>query len=164
MNIDIHRTASFSVCDTYRHELTRIWENTAPDMTFIMLNPSTADGEYDDPTIRKCIGFAKLQGYGSIHVYNLFDYRATSPADLIEAEDPIGPNPFYFLNRHLEKVNPKIVLAWGAKGTYMGRDAIMIMNLRRRKSDMWCLGKTKEGHPKHPLYVPYSQGLVRFNG
>lgn len=82
--------AGLSPCGLYRFWLTRCWAPAKPCALFIMLNPSTADHEQDDATIRKCIGFARRWGMGSIRVANLFAYRATKPDDLKRADNPIG--------------------------------------------------------------------------
>ena len=82
--------ATISECGLYRYSLTRVWDDVLPMCIFVMLNPSTADADIDDPTIRRCINFAKREGCGSLMVVNLFAYRATSPADMKAAVDPIG--------------------------------------------------------------------------
>ena len=87
----IVQSADFSACGTYRYALRRIWLPAAPQVLFIGLNPSTADEKSDDPTIRRCLGFARSWGYGGLIVANLFAYRATAPSALREARDPIGP-------------------------------------------------------------------------
>ena len=85
-----HTSARLSDDRRYRYLLVRRWDNTLPDATFVMLNPSTADERDDDPTIRKCIGFAKRWGCGGIKVVNLYAFRATNPRDCFAAADPIG--------------------------------------------------------------------------
>lgn len=84
------KSAIISECGKYRYSLSRIWDENKANVLFIMLNPSTADGDVDDPTIRRCIGFAKSWGYGGIYVGNLFAYRATDPKELLKVENPIG--------------------------------------------------------------------------
>ena len=93
----MQRDALFSPCGTYRYRLTRRWAE-GPAVAFIMLNPSTADGSVDDPTIRRCIGYGQSWGYGALAVGNLYAFRATEPQELRRARDPIGPDN----DRHLE--------------------------------------------------------------
>lgn len=121
---------------------------------FVMLNPSTADAEQDDPTIRRCIGFAQSWGYQRLVVGNLFAYRATDPRDLLAASEPIGPYCDHWL-LHLLDESSLAVAAWGAHA--MARDRAR--QVRRTVFDRMpykrraCLGTTKDGHPRHPLYV-----------
>lgn len=83
--------AILSACGTYRYHLWRLWDKALPVMVFVMQNPSTADASHDDPTIRKCIGFAKRHGYGGISVRNIFALRATDERILLTHHDPFGP-------------------------------------------------------------------------
>ena len=134
----------------YRYSLIRHWEPWKPKVLFVMLNPSTADANIDDPTIRRCINFAKSWGCGELEVVNLFAYRATNPKELKECEDPIGPENDMHISR-AAMGKDKIILAWGTNGSLLGRD-------RQVKDILYslhtqCLQQTKDGHPKHPLYV-----------
>ena len=152
---DIKRTAEISACGKYRYSLTRTWDKRLPVVVFIGLNPSTADAESDDPTIRKCIGFAIRWGYGGLVMLNLFAYRATNPADMKRAYEPVGPDNsatmFRFTLEH------DVVACWGAHGSYERRDSVaMLCDIVSRPK---CLGTTKDGHPKHPLYLPYATPL-----
>lgn len=116
-----------------------------------MLNPSTADATQDDPTIRRCIGFARDWGYGSLKVVNLFAFRATDPSILEGAADPIGPEN----DRHLVETCQQadlVVAAWGNYGRLLGRDR-QVVALLASHSEIMCLGSTKCGNPRHPLYV-----------
>lgn len=140
-------SAIISLCGTYRYTLSREWDDALPCCRWIMLNPSTADDRQDDPTIRRCIGFARAWGYGSIRVYNLFALRATNPDALRTASDPIGPDNDMHL-RSIERTASKVA-AWGTHGEYLGRgDAV-----RSMVPQLSVLGFTKCGHPRHPLYV-----------
>ena len=115
---------------------------------FVGLNPSTADETKDDNTVRRCIGFAKDWGFGSLVLVNLFAYRSTDPNALLLVADPVGAeNDTYILaaSRAVERV----VVAWGTKGTLLGRDKRVASLLPHSH----CLGVTKSGHPKHPLYL-----------
>ncbi len=112
------KSAIISECGEYRYSLSRIWDESLPAIAFLMLNPSTADGSQDDPTIRRCISYAKQWGYGVLHVVNLFAYRATDPQDLLEVLDPIGPENFY----HISKTTAScqcIIFAWGNNANHV---------------------------------------------
>jgi len=117
-----------------------------------MLNPSTADAEIDDPTIRRCIGFSSAFGYGGIVVGNLFAWRATEPSALKEVADPIGPSN----DSHLAKIisdAPLVICAWGTAGNLYGRDREVLRMIRDAGKVPHCLRVTKGGHPSHPLYL-----------
>jgi hypothetical protein len=126
-------------------------------MVFVMLNPSTADAENDDQTIRKCLGFAQRAGCGSLAVVNLFAFRATDPADLRAARYPVGPeNDFWLLSAC--SAAEMVVYAWGANasGHAVARrarevQAMLAPHVRRPL----CIAKTKDGHPQHPCMAPY---------
>lgn len=153
-------TASISPCGRYRYGLTRQWSDD-PMMGFVMLNPSTADADVDDPTIRRCIGFARREGCGGIVVVNLFPLRATNPADLWSTRYPerFGADSNAELQRHLRMVTGPLVAAWGAEGDSLGSDAV-ILTRRYLGHRMVCLGLTKSGAPRHPLYVRGDAPLV----
>src|SRR5262245_38555366 len=85
------RSAVFSPCRKYRYSLTRIWDAERPNVMFVGLNPSTADDQVDDPTVRRCIGFARKWRFGGMIIVNLFAYRSTDPNRLQEILDPVGP-------------------------------------------------------------------------
>ena len=125
---------------------------------FIMLNPSTADQVKDDPTIRKCVGFAQIWGCTSLTVINLFAYRATKPKELITAEDPVGPDNIHYVRDVLADSRLGVVVAaWGNHRASMIPAVSLIKDTIK---DHWpinglkCLGFNKDGSPKHPLYVP----------
>lgn len=146
-------SAYISLDGMYRYNLTRNWGDTPydPCMTFIGLNPSTADAEKDDPTIRRCIGFAKREGFTRLVMLNLFAFRATDPKALITADDPVGPDNNSELMAWM--TSPVIVACWGANPTN-GRAVAMKAMVRNCGAKLYCFGKTKDGHPKHPLYLP----------
>ena len=114
---------------------------------FIGLNPSTADESTDDPTLIRCMNFAKSWGYGGVCIANLFAYRATDPADMKAAENPIGSQNNKWLKMLAEDAG-LIVAAWGNDGAYLGRSD----QVKRRLKDMHCLKMNKSGEPAHPLY------------
>jgi hypothetical protein len=116
-----------------------------------MLNPSTADDSIDDPTIRRCIGFAKSWGFGALDVLNIFAYRSTDPAVLRKITDPVGKENDRFIVETTGKRDCELVIAaWGNMGMYASRASNVVKIIPR---DVMCLGKTKAGFPRHPLYV-----------
>jgi hypothetical protein len=136
-----------SQCGRYRFALWRRW-GAGTQVLFVMLNPSTADAQNDDPTIRRCVGFARAWGFGSLVVGNLFAFRPTSPAALQRAVDPVGPGNDEWLVR-LNDESSLTVAAWGNHGRLLGRSAAV----SRLLPDVRILGRTKAGEPRHPLYV-----------
>lgn len=133
--------------------------------TFIMLNPSTADAEVDDPTIRRCIGFAKAWELDGLRVLNLFALRATNPKELYEATDPVGPhNRDAFEDLRMNSTQfDKVVCAWGTHGGFKGQDKVVMgwldSILLPYGNGAQALGITKGGFPKHPLYLPATATL-----
>lgn len=139
----------------YRYLLFRSWDESLPHVCFCMLNPSTADSIADDPTIRRCIGFAKAWGCGGFYVVNLFAYRATSPKELKLAPDPVGLWNFCFIYVVSQQAS-MTVAAWGTRGLLLHQDMHVLPLLKNPV----CLGLTKAGQPKHPLYVPGDTELI----
>ena len=144
----MERSATLSTCRRYRYVLSRRWGD-GPAAMFIGLNPSTADETADDPTIRRCVAYAKAWGYGALCMTNLFAYRATQPTDMLAQEDPIGPENDAYLRR-LAADAGVVVAAWGTHGVHQGRDA----QVRTLLPNLHYLRLTKDGHPGHPLYLP----------
>jgi len=139
----------------YRYKLTRWWAD-GPRATFVMFNPSTAAAETDDPTIRRCIGFARAWGCGSLQVVNLFALRATRPAELLAHPDPVGPANPVWLAEALGHRDGTLIAAWGAHKIAV-RPA---MDAHGLAAAAWqCLGTTRTGAPRHPLYLPSSARL-----
>lgn len=149
-------SAAISTCGTYRHWLRRRWD-IGPTMGFIMLNPSTADADNDDPTIRRCISFARREGCGGILVANLFQLRATDPSALATHPDPFGPHADHVLLDVAGESDGPLVAAWGAHSFAAERAAYVTAMIGIH---CVCLGKTKDGHPRHPLYVRGTAPLV----
>lgn len=127
----------------------------------MMLNPSTADASIDDPTIRRCRGFAKLWGCNGLTVVNLYALRSTDPKQLWASMDSIGHYNDNWLRR-LVKEHTDVVCAWGAKAApdRVGDFCRMVSLLDVR---LWCLGTNKDGSPKHPLYVKADTPLIRWS-
>lgn len=157
------RGAQLSDCGRYRYRLWRQWGDGA-SVLFVGLNPSTADATQDDPTIRRCIGYAKRWGYDGIIMANLYAWRATKPADLHHAQGPVGEFPVVGFGGTAENRNDialteaamdagLIVAAWGADpGPIQWRPAY-VLDLLRRRGAVHALGLTKHGQPRHPLYM-----------
>lgn len=161
---EITKTAAISDCGTYRYRLTRHW-GTGHAMPFVMLNPSTADAEIDDPTIRRCMSFARREGAGGIIVVNLFGYRTPSPKELWEVDGlkrhgPQNEHAIYNVANDAIETRMPIVCAWGAGA---GDKANFTVEwLKAKQCSLVCLGTTKDGHPRHPLYVKGDQLLIPF--
>lgn len=166
----MEKSAVISNCGKYRYVLTRTWGNGIRNKAvFIMLNPSTADAEKDDPTIRRCIGMAKSMNCVGIKVVNLFAVRATSPVDMKKASDPVGEKNHEYVERALFAIDadPRllkgpIICAWGVHGGYMDQDETMMGWIDWRNP--YCLGRTKAGFPRHPLYVRNDFILMPYEG
>lgn len=151
--------AVFSPCRKYRYWLLREWNPKLPRVVFIMLNPSTADEVQNDPTIRRCIGFAKSWGYGSLAVLNIFAFRSTDPKQLYECANPEGADNDDHIHRAMYDA-AIAVCAWGTHGAHKNR-GLKVMDLippnKRR-----CLKITQDGHPSHPLYLPANLTPMEF--
>lgn len=149
--------AEFSPCRTWRYILRRRWAS-GPALSFVLLNPSTADEEINDPTIRRCIAFAKLWGYGGLILGNLFALRSTDPKLLRVVSDPIGPDNDAALRRIVEEAqNRRIICGWGGHGVFMGRGAEVRSLLQSSGARAEALSLTLAGEPGHPLYLPSDQ-------
>lgn len=142
-------TAIFSTCRTWRYRLERRW-SSGTAAAFILLNPSTADETQDDPTIRRCIRYAKGWGHGGLIVGNLFALRSTDPKALYSSEDPVGPDN----DDHLIEIATTaaiVVCGWGAHGELAGRGVKVRQMLESYRPTYLKL--TKSGMPGHPLYL-----------
>jgi hypothetical protein len=146
--------AIFSPCGQYRYRLWRTWNAHRPTITFVMLNPSTADDARNDPTVERCQRRAQAMGYGGLRVANVFALRSTDPAALYAAEDPVGPdNDAAILALAGEAA--LVVCAWGTHGQLRGRGQAVLRLLRSAGARAHHLGLNADGTPKHPLYVGY---------
>ena len=143
------RSAVLSADGQYRYQLDRRWEIQGPTLTFIMLNPSTANAYEDDPTIRRCVSFAKREHFGGIRVFNLYAYRTPSPAELWLSDNPVGMHNDYYLHR---QCTAHVLCAWGANAD-VRRAAYVRRVIRRPWRHIKCLGVNGDGSPKHPLYI-----------
>lgn len=150
----ISADAAFSSCGRYRWWLSRQWQPERPALLFIGLNPSRADGEHDDPTLRRIVGFARQWGFGSVLVLNLFARISSSPAELRRVADPVGAETDARLQRVFAGEHVAVWLGWGNQGAWRGRDLQVLALLQPRAQELWCLGLTAQGQPRHPLYAP----------
>ena len=158
----LERDAVISDCGKYRYLLRRTWDHGKPRALFVMLNPSTADAEVDDATIRSCVRLCKSWGYGSFEVVNIFAYRATDPKELETALLPIvGPDQGRITDAAIARCDVPIC-AWGAHRMASERGAAVHSQIRSQRPAAFCLGLTKHGAPKHPLYVKTGTTLEVF--
>ena len=149
----MRREAVISDCGRYRYLLRREWDEKAPRILIVMLNPSTADAYVDDPTIRSCVRLChKGLHAGSIEVVNLYAWRVTDPSELALASDPIGPRNDVTIEAAVGRCD-MIVCAWGAYPGAANRSGTILNLLRNGRPAVFCWGKTKSGAPKHPLYI-----------
>jgi len=151
---DAPSTALYSACQLYRYALTREW-GAGQRALFVMLNPSTATEVQNDPTVERCERRARALGYGAFRVCNIFAYRATDPADMRAAPDPVGAGNDAAISDGAAWAD-MVICAWGTHGAYLGRGAMVERLLRATGRPLAHLGLTKQGHPRHPLYVGYS--------
>lgn len=152
---EVSCSASFSLCRRYRYELWRRWA-PGPYAMFIGLNPSTADETQDDPTIRRCIGFAKAWGFSALCMTNLFAFRATKPEVMKAEAFPIGGHENDLALRSLADSAGVVVAAWGVHGVHLDRAA----DVMKMIPGLHCLGLSQKGHPRHPLYLKADSKLV----
>jgi hypothetical protein len=141
--------ARFSPCRTWRYSLSRDLDaqNGRGVVTFIGLNPSTADAVSGDPTTRRCIGFARSWGFSRMHLINVYAFRATNPRIALKADDPVGPENADVVHE-IVGASDLVICAWGVWGVGPNADAVVQL-----LSAPHCLGHTKLGAPRHPLYV-----------
>jgi hypothetical protein len=159
--VEAAQGAAISECGLYRYTLRRPCEVLHPERStaaFVMLNPSTADASLDDPTIRRCRGFARAWGCNGLTVMNLYALRSTDPAALWKAADPVGPENDGYL-RQIAREYGDVVCAWGSNAK-PDRVAAFLRIMDGASARLWCLGMTKDGSPRHPLYVRGDQPLV----
>ena len=152
---DAPSTAVYSPCEAFRYTLTRTWDPAGRKVLFVMLNPSTATEVQNDPTVERCERRARALGYGSFRVCNIFAYRATDPKVMRAQTDPVGPANDAAILDGADWADT-VVCAWGTHGAHKGRGAEVEALLRASGKPLYHLGISKEGHPKHPLYIAYA--------
>ena len=154
----MQKRATISACGRYRWNLSRFWSE-GRKATFVLLNPSTADAKIDDPTLRRCIKFAQREQCGELTVVNLFGLRATDPKELLTASDPVGKENDAHVCQALKQAD-LIICGWGANPLAKKRaDKFLASN---SNAELWCLGKSQSGAPKHPLYLKSEAPLIKF--
>jgi len=153
----IEKGAIFSKCQLYRYMLWRIWDTDRSDLMIVGLNPSTADAQKDDPTIRRCIQFARDLGFGGVYIANLFAYKATLPSNLFKATDPVGPLNNFFLSEFKNLVST-VLVAWGNHGVFLEQNQRVL----KLFENPYCLKINKSGEPAHPLYLKKSETLKHY--
>ena len=162
MPIGFDEGATLSSDRLYRYRLWRSWGSREHRVVFVMLNPSTADESKDDPTIRKCVGFAQRWGFGAVDVVNLFAWRSTSPRGLLVSSDPIGPDNDEALRAAMSDAT-RIIWAWGKHTPRVAalacRRAADGCLTRTRGTPVFTLGRNADGSPPHPLMLPYDRRL-----
>lgn len=150
---DAASSAVYSPCMAYRYLLTRDWGGGRGAL-FIMLNPSTATEAQNDPTVERCERRARALGFGAFRVCNIFAYRATDPKVMRAVADPVGPLNDAAILGSVAWAD-QVICAWGTHGAHLGRGAQVEGLLRSAGAQLWHLGLSKAGHPKHPLYIGY---------
>jgi hypothetical protein len=137
-----------------------MWDNLRPPLAFGMLNPSTADHERNDATIERCERRARTLGFGSLVVWNLFALRSTNPRVLKKEADPVGSENDFFIQAILIEVKEqkgKVIVGWGSHGEFLERPQTVQGIAECLRIEFMCLGVTRSGQPKHPLYVSYDE-------
>lgn len=156
----MQKDATISECGKYRYSLVRRWGNKGGLVVWVMLNPSTADSNLDDPTIRRCMKFTERFGHNAMMVVNLFAFRSSDPRKLSDAPSPIGPENHKWVLGALFS-GSLLVAAWGAlKLPFPEFMKYTIRRLGQEGYTLKCLGKTKNGSPCHPLYLKGDARLI----
>lgn len=151
----MQRTARFGDGDVHRYELGRVWDERKHSCVWLMLNPSTADANVDDPTIKRCIGFSQAWGYGGLTILNIFAFKATDPDELLALGpgQAIGPDNDRTIDDWARR-GLDFYLGWGVHGTLYGRGAQVLDRLNHKGTVLRALRTTMAGAPGHPLYIP----------
>ncbi len=152
---DAASVALYSDCERYRYALTRVWEPSGKKALFVMLNPSKATERQNDPTVERCERRARVLGFGAFRVVNLFAWRETHPKLMRQASDPVGPDNDAQLIAGRDWAD-QVICGWGTHGAHMERGRYVEQLLRQGGNILYHLGLTKDGHPKHPLYISYA--------
>lgn len=148
-------SAVMSDCEHYRYLLARQWgPDDGTTACWIMLNPSTADGLRDDPTLRRVVGYARAWGHASVLIVNLYGWRATNPAVLRGVDDPVGPDNDLYIRAAAQIAHESggpVIAAWGARAPQARVDAVHALP---GLGELKALDVTTSGQPRHPLYLP----------
>ena len=155
------RGARFSECGSYRYRLWRTWDAEQMALAFIMLNPSTADVEKNDPTVERCEQRARRNGYGGLIVVNLMAYRATDPSELYRMSSPERGGPDTTENAAAIEwalsSDVRVICGWGTHGDKLAEPNLVIEAAKGLDTPLYCLRENANGSPGHPLYLPYSE-------
>ncbi|WP_439153767.1 DUF1643 domain-containing protein [Yoonia sp.] len=160
---DAPSTAVYSDCACYRYALTRTWNAGGKRVLFVMLNPSKATEVQNDPTVERCERRARALGFGAFQVTNIFAWRETDPHKMRKVADPVGPDNDAMIRAGAAWAD-QIIAAWGTHGAHLGRGPAVARLLHASQQPLMTLGLTKDGHPKHPLYISYSQQPAPWGG
>lgn len=152
---DAASIAVYSDCERYRYSLSRVWDEAGPRVLFIMLNPSKATEVQNDPTVERCERRSRVLGFGGFRVMNIFAWRETDPRLLRAAPDPVGTDNDRLLLEGLDWAD-MVIAGWGVHGEHLNRGPEVEAVLRGAGTDLHCLGVSKAGHPRHPLYIAYA--------
>lgn len=152
---DTESEAVYSDCRRYRYALTRVWDVGGPRVLFIMLNPSKATEVQNDPTVERCERRARALGFGAFRVMNVFAFRETDPKRLRATPEPVGPDNDRLLLAALPWAD-RVIAGWGVHGAHLNRGPEVAAMLRDAGAVLHCLGRSKAGHPRHPLYIAYA--------
>ena len=153
---NVSSSALYSDCGSYRYDLWRVWDASGPRAAFVMLNPSTATELRNDPTVERCERRARGLGFGAFRVSNIFAFRATDPREMRAHPEPVGRPENDRAILEAAAWADVVVCAWGTHGAHLGRGPEVERMLRGAGHALLALGVSKGGHPKHPLYIPYS--------
>jgi hypothetical protein len=152
---DAESVAVYSDCEAYRYELTRVWDGAGRKALFVMLNPSTATEVQNDPTVERCERRARALNFGAFRVCNIFALRQTDPKLMRAHPEPVGPaNDAAILDGC--GWADTIVCAWGTHGEHLDRGRQVEALMRGTGAPLFTLGRTRQGHPRHPLYIGYA--------
>lgn len=153
---DAASTALYSDCEKYRYALTRVWDEVGRKAAFVMLNPSTATEVQNDPTVERCERRSRALGFGAFRVCNIFAWRDTDPFKMRKAAEPIGAENDAAIAEACQWAD-QIICAWGTHGVHLGRGPDVAQLMQATGEPLFHLGLSKDGHPKHPLYIAYAQ-------
>jgi len=159
-----HRKAVFSPCRTWRYHLQQVWDESKPNLIWLMLNPSTADEMKNDPTVERCEQRARMWDFGGVEVFNLFAFRATNPNEMASHPDPVGPENDKWMAEFARKSKTTLaIIGWGEHGKHLDRGRDVLALIDKHKGQVHALKVNASGHPKHPLYIGYSQESMPYS-
>ncbi|MBE3640355.1 DUF1643 domain-containing protein [Mangrovicoccus algicola] len=153
---DAASVAVYSPCERYRYALTRVWDPAGTKAAFVMLNPSTATETQNDPTVERCERRARTLGFGAFRVANIFAWRDTDPRAMRAAPEPVGPENDAAIAEACHWAD-RVICAWGTHGAFLDRGPTVERLIRAAGVMPYHLGLSKAGHPRHPLYLPYTR-------